>query len=56
MKTKLPAAMVAGGADNIGAACARVLAGNHFGVIADIIDPAPLALQGDISRYSDCGA
>ncbi len=66
MKTKLPVALVAGGANNIGAACARVLAKEHFIVLADLIDPAPVAnalgaeravaIQGDISRYSDCEA
>ena len=66
MKSKLPVALVAGGANNIGAACARVLAKEHFVVLADIIDPAPIAgefsadraiaVQGDISRYSDCEA
>ena len=66
MKTKLPVALVAGGANNIGAACARVLAKEHFIVLADLIDPAPvanelgaeraIAIQGDVSRYSDCEA
>lgn len=61
-----PVALVTGGANNIGAACARLLAGDHFVVLADIIDPAPIAaeigteraigIQGDISRYADCEA
>jgi len=61
-----PVALIAGAANNIGAACARLMAKSHFVVLADVIDPATIAaeigaehaagIQGDISRYADCEA
>jgi 3-oxoacyl-[acyl-carrier protein] reductase len=66
MNAKHPVALVAGAANNIGAACARLLARSHFVVLSDMMDPAPIAaeigteraigMQGDISRYEDCQA
>lgn len=64
MNSKRPVALVVGGANNIGAACARLLAREHFVVLADIIDPSQIVeeigtesamgMRGDISRYADC--
>ena len=66
MNQQRSVALVAGGANNIGAACARLLARDHFVVITDMIDPTPvveeigreraIGLQGDISNYEDCAA
>ncbi len=64
MKTIRPVALIAGGANNIGAACARLFARDHFVVVADAMDPSPvveeigsgraLGLRGDIGLYQDC--
>jgi len=64
MSVKRSVALVAGGANNIGAACARLLARDHFVVVADAVDPEPVVkeigagraagIRGDIGRYQDC--
>lgn len=64
MSSNKPVALVAGGANNIGAACARLMAQDHFVVVADLGDPSAvveelgperaLGLRGDISNYDDC--
>lgn len=64
MGDKPPVALIVGGANNIGAACARLFAQDHFVVVADAMDPAPvveeigaeraIGLQCDIGKYSDC--
>ena len=66
MKQGLPVALIAGGANNIGAACARLMAADHFVVVADLADPTPVVeeigsdravgIQGDIGNYCDCEA
>ncbi|MCF8032841.1 MAG: SDR family oxidoreductase [Desulfarculaceae bacterium] len=66
MSSNKPVALVAGGANNIGAACARLMARDHFVVVADMGDPSAvveelgperaLGLRGDISNYPDCQA